>query len=363
MTPVAAAATAPNPLWYVTRGTAFVSLVLLTLSVAGGVLTAVRWRGEGWPRFVVQQLHRNGSLVAVAFLAIHIVTAVVDPFAKLKVTDAVIPFTSSYRPFWLGLGVVAMELVVALTLTSLVRGRIGFRTWRVIHWLAYASWPIALVHGLGTGTDARTAWGVGLDLVCIGVVLVALLWRVSDGWPRAAPVRSAGLAVAGVSTVVIGAWAVHGPLRPGWARAAGTPEALLAAQGAGSGPGSGSGSAAAGGTAASPAPQASPPATPRPELVAGLRDDLAGTATQQSNGALRVSLDDRTNPSIRLVLVVQSDDSAQLTVTRGGATVCDVAAQVGRGVSAICGTVEVRLQLQQTDDGGVVGRLTTRTPG
>lgn len=353
MTPLAAAAAAPNPLWYVTRGTAFASLALLTLSVVGGVLNVVRWRGEGWPRFVVQQLHRNTALVALAFLSIHIVTAVVDPFAKLKITDAIVPFTSSYRAVWLGLGVVAVELLIAITVTSLVRGRLGFRTWRAIHWLAYLCWPVALVHGLGTGTDARTMWGLFIDVCCIGAVLLAVLWRVSEGWPRYAAVRTAGITIAGVAAVVIGAWAAQGPLRPGWARTAGTPQALLAAQGqAQASPG-----ATPSGTAAP-----SPTATPPPSLVAGLRDSLRGTATTDPGGALRVTLDDQTNPVIHLVLVVQNDNTANLTVTRSGATVCDTPAQVGRGVAALCSGLEVRLELQQTDDGGVIGQMTTRKP-
>jgi len=354
--PVAATVGASNPLWYTTRGTAFVSLVLITLSVVGGVLNAVRWRDEGWPRFVVQQLHRNCSLLALSFLSVHIVTAVVDPFAKLKVTDAIIPFTSSYRSLWLGFGVVAVELVIAVTVTSLLRGHLGFRTWRAIHWLAYLAWPIALVHGLGTGTDARTLWGVTIDVLCISAVLLAVLWRASDGWPRWAAVKSAALAGTGVVAVVIGAWAVRGPLRAGWAREAGTPQALLAASGQGR-PGARGSTSGQG----APAPTATP--TPAPSLVAGLRDMLQGTTGNDPGGALRVTLDDTTNPSIHLVLVVQTDNTATLTVTRSGSTVCAVPAQVGRGVVAVCDSLEVRLELQQTDDGGVVGQMTTRAGG
>jgi len=348
----AAASTSPNVLWYVTRGTAFVSLSLLTLSVAGGILNSVRWRSDSWPRFAVQQVHRNGSLLGVAFLTVHVVTAVVDPFAKLKVTDALIPFTSGYRPLWLGFGVIAMEMLVALVITSLLRGRLGFRTWRAVHWLAYICWPIALVHGMGTGTDTRTAWGLFIDVVCAGVVLVAVVWRISDGWPRAAGVRSASMALTSASALVIGAWAVHGPLKAGWARAAGTPEALLAAQNS---TGQASRPSPSGPAAPTPAPTPAPPT-----LVAGLRDRLNGSATQDQGGGLRVDLADQTNPSVHLLVVLTADQQATLTVTRSGAQVCQVPAQVARGVSAVCGNVVVRLALEQADDGGVVGEMTTR---
>lgn len=343
----AAASTSPNVLWYVTRGTAFVSLALLTLSVAGGILNSVRWRSDSWPRFAVQQVHRNGSLLGVAFVAVHVVTAVVDPFAKLRVTDALIPFTSSYRPLWLGFGVIAMELLVALVITSLVRGRLGFRAWRAVHWLAYVCWPIALVHGMGTGTDTRTAWGLLLDVACAGVVLVAVVWRISDGWPRAAGVRSLSMAVTSAATLVIGAWAVQGPLRAGWARAAGTPEALLAVQN---------------GTAPAPGGKTAPAPSP-PTLVAGLRDRLNGSATQDQGGGLRVDLADQTNSGIHLLVVLDASQQATLTVTRDGAQVCQVPAQVDRGVSAVCGSVVVRLALQQSDDGGVFGEMTTGAAG
>lgn len=221
-------AQATSALWYATRGSGYAALVLLTASVVLGVLTALRWHSAEWPRFLVQAVHRSVSLLVLVFLALHVVTAVLDPFAHLGVGDALLPFSSSYRPVWLGLGVVAMELLVALVVTSLVRHRLGFRTWRTVHWLAYASWPLALVHGLGTGTDAASGWGLLLDLACVGAVLIAVAWRISEGWPRRAPLRLLAGTVAAAGLVAVAAWTASGPLQPGWARAAGTPPQLLA---------------------------------------------------------------------------------------------------------------------------------------
>ncbi len=165
-------------LWYATRGAGAVSLLLLTGVVCLGVLSARRFEARGWPRFLTTGLHRNVSLLAVVFLAFHIITAVVDPFTSLGWVAAVIPFGSPYRTFWLGLGTVAAELVAAIVVSSLLRGVFGHRTWRAIHWLAYASWPIALAHGFGTGTDSRTAWMLGLDIACLGLVATAVLARI-----------------------------------------------------------------------------------------------------------------------------------------------------------------------------------------
>src|SRR6202521_6192306 len=145
-------------LWYTTRGAGAVSLVLLSGVVVLGGLSSLRFQSASWPRFLTTGLHRNVALMAVVFLALHIITAVVDPCTHLGWLPAVIPFSSYYRTFWLGLGTVAFDLLLAIVLTSLVRGFIGQYAWRLVHWLAYASWPIAVVHGAGTGTDAWSAW-------------------------------------------------------------------------------------------------------------------------------------------------------------------------------------------------------------
>ncbi|HXC78726.1 MAG TPA: hypothetical protein VNU19_16955 [Candidatus Acidoferrum sp.] len=161
-------------LWYTTRGAGAVSLVLLSAVVVLGVLSSLRFEVPSWPRFLTTGLHRNIALTAVVFLALHIVTAVVDPFTHLGWLAAVIPFSSYYRTFWLGLGVIAFELLIAVTLTSLVRGLIGHSAWRAIHWLSYGSWPVAVVHGFGTGTDKLSTWMLWIDVICISAVVVSV---------------------------------------------------------------------------------------------------------------------------------------------------------------------------------------------
>ncbi|MGH9064193.1 MAG: ferric reductase-like transmembrane domain-containing protein [Acidimicrobiales bacterium] len=228
MTPSLLAVSGPSPLWYLTRGTGLVALVLLTASVVLGILGTSRFARPGWPRFATQGLHRNVSLLVVVFLAVHILTAELDTFAPVGWLAVVVPFLSSYRAIWLGLGTLAFDLILALVLTSLLRARLGHRTWRAVHWLAYLSWPVALAHGLGTGTDSRLGWVVFVTVACIAAVVVAGAWRLAHGWPSRAGTRLAGGAAGALALVVLVAWTMTGPLRPGWAKRAGTPPSLLA---------------------------------------------------------------------------------------------------------------------------------------
>ncbi len=223
------AATNSRAMWYLTRGTGLVSLVLLTVTVALGVAEVVRFASPGWPRFVLAALHKNAALLATAFLAVHILTSVADSFAPIRIVDAFIPFVSSYRPLWLGLGAVALDLLIALVVTSLLRERLGYRAWRAVHWTAYACWPVALLHGLGTGTDTRARWGLAVNLGCLFAVLAAVGWRI--GWTRTAPALRRGVATIASAATALGvvAWMMLEPMRPGWARKAGTPSSLLAA--------------------------------------------------------------------------------------------------------------------------------------
>ena len=172
-------------LWFATRGAGIVSLLLFTAVVVLGVMTSVRWQARQWPRFLTAEVHRSIALLSVVFLAIHIVTAVVDPYASLGWISAIVPFASSYRPLWLGLGVVSVDLLAAVIVTSLLRVRVGRRAWRAVHWTAYASWPLALAHGIGTGSDASAAWMIGIDAACIFAVVTAVTWRLLAGRPRA----------------------------------------------------------------------------------------------------------------------------------------------------------------------------------
>ena len=178
-------------LWYITRSTGIVSLVLLTAVVVLGVSTAMRVGTRHWPRFAWQDLHRRLSLIAVVFVGLHVASTVLDGYAPIGWLSAVVPFASPYRRLWLGLGTAAVDLFLAIGISSLLRSRIRPATWRALHWLSYLCWPLALLHAIGTGTDRATTWVVGLVLVCVGSVAAAAAWRaVGAGRPMPAFVRS-----------------------------------------------------------------------------------------------------------------------------------------------------------------------------
>jgi predicted ferric reductase len=217
----------PSVYWYLTRSTGAVALLLLTLAIVLGVVDVERWSTARWPRFVIDSLHRNAALLALVFLLVHILSALLDSFASISIVDALVPFVGSYRAFWLGLGAVAFDLILAVILTSLLRARMGFASWRAVHWLTYASWPIALLHCLGTGSDASSSWLLALSVVCTVAVLAAVLTRVIAGWHENVAMRSAALGGAGAFSLFLALWLPSGPLGSEWARRSGTPSTLL----------------------------------------------------------------------------------------------------------------------------------------
>src|SRR6185437_1667927 len=182
-------------LWYLTRGSGLVCLVLLTASVVLGNATTARISAPRWPRFLIAALHRNVSLFVMVVLVFHIAVAVLDSYAPIGWLDALIPLKSSYRP--LGLGALSLDLLLAVIVTSLLRERLGYRRWRAVHWAAYASWLSAVFHGLGTGSDTKTPWVLVLTVVCVLAVVAALALRLVVGWPghRRLRLSAAGLAV------------------------------------------------------------------------------------------------------------------------------------------------------------------------
>jgi ferric reductase like protein len=349
-------ASSPTVFWYLTRGSGVVALLLLTASICFGIATTMRWRTNGMPRFAVAGLHRSLTLVAVVFVALHVATTVLDGFAPIGWKDAVVPFFSPYRPIWLGLGAVAFDLLLALVITSLLRARLGYRLWRTTHWLAYASWPVALVHSLGTGSDARAGWLELLAVACSLAVALALAARVAAG-PGSADRRLAAAAASVAVLVGVGVWYRGGPAAHGWAARAGTPASLLAHS-------------------------SSTPVTPATRTLAAVpqafRSQFAGslTASQSGNETVDVRIDgtlrNGLNGRLRLVLQGFPLEDGGVSMTASGVAFAAVGPPVYEGhivgldgtrisarVSAGSRTIELQIALRiLQDESRVTGVVT-----
>jgi sulfoxide reductase heme-binding subunit YedZ len=186
---------ADRAVWYLMRGSGVTALLLLTGVLVLGILTSRHASLPSLPRFATMTLHRSISLLAVAFLAIHVTTAVIDPYAQVRLVDTAIPFAGSWQPLMLGLGTLSLDLLVAVLVSSLLMRRISRRTWRTIHWLGYGTWPLAFVHSLGIGSDSGTLWLRAIAVASFASIATAVIWRVdhersSDaGTPRGARAR------------------------------------------------------------------------------------------------------------------------------------------------------------------------------
>jgi len=179
-------------LWYLNRATGTVVLVLLTLSVVLGVLSMGGRPGRGLPRFVSQSLHRNVALIAVTALVAHVVTAVIDSYVDIRWWQALIPVGATYKPLWLGLGTLSLDLLAVIVATSLLRERLGHGFWRTVHLLSWIAWAAAVVHAVGIGTDLANPSGLAVlpTMVCVAAVPVALVARGRRAFDGSRPAAS-----------------------------------------------------------------------------------------------------------------------------------------------------------------------------
>ncbi len=170
--------------WFLMRSSGFVAFGLLTLTLALGVANVARWERGRWTRAVAALVHRNASLLATVFLAIHVVTAVSDKYVSIPALAVIVPGMSGYDPLWVGLGALSLDIMAALVVTSLLRDRVGRRAWRVVHWVAYMAWPAALVHaigaGSGTGVDTGQWWSTAIYISAGFVFALAIAVRLAQ---------------------------------------------------------------------------------------------------------------------------------------------------------------------------------------
>ena len=210
-------------IWFLNRATGLVLLALFTLSLVLGVLASSRRLPSWWPIFLGNELHRKISVFSMIFLGMHIVTAVADSFVDIDVVDVFVPFLTPYRPFWMALGTLATDLLIAVLVTTALRSRMSERAWRVVHALSYLMWPLALMHGLGIGTDTHSLAVLALNAVCVGLVVAAVVWRFVTADALGVGPRVVGIATTIAVTAGVALWLTVGPLASGWSEKAGTP--------------------------------------------------------------------------------------------------------------------------------------------
>jgi sulfoxide reductase heme-binding subunit YedZ len=337
----AVAANSPSWYWYATRGLGTATLVVLTGTVVLGIVTVTRWSGESTPGFVAADIHRNLSLLAISLLAAHILTTVLDPFAHITVRDVIIPVGAAYRPVWLGLGVGAMWILIAVIATSLLRDRIGPLLWRLIHWTAYGSWPLAVIHGLGTGSDARAPWLIGVVASCVVAVVFALVFRLRHGSPASRPIRALSAIGAAAFLVVATGWTFSGPFAADWSSRSGTPPIKT--------------------VAAKPGPVHPGPG--------GFSDPLAGVLVRDSAGNVQISMRDMADPDLTISIRSPNADETLpvVTIARGTNVLCTVPASATSTLYAVCGTTRLTIAFYGpgtavTSGGQITGQLVTSGP-
>jgi sulfoxide reductase heme-binding subunit YedZ len=350
-------------LWYTTRGFGLVALVLLTVTTVLGLAEVARYARPGTPRFVVAALHKNASLLAVVAIAIHVTTAVLDTFAPIHLIDVFVPLASKYRPVWTGLGALAFDLMLAVIVTSLLRNRIGQRAWRAVHWAAYASWPVAVLHGLGTGSDSKLGWVLFVYVACTVAVVAALWWRLAKAWSPVRPgVRGTAIAASVAVPLAIAAWAASGPTKAGWARRAGTPPSLLASS-----------------SAASTIPAARGPVTPTKVLSLPFEARFEGSQAESGPGGgglvtvtISGTFTDNTSGVFELVLTGQPAEGGGVELTgseltvgtagdpsqyRGQVSQLDGETVVASVSSSSGSSATVVIEVRQAGGGAVAGRI------
>ena len=202
--------------WTVARAGGLTAYVLLTLSVLMGLALSVRWQTARWPRLITNDLHRFVTLLSLVFIAVHGLAVWLDPFMRFGWSEIFVPLVSHYRPLWMALGIVAGYLGAALWVSTLLRPVIGYAWWRRLHGLAFAVYSLATMHGLATGSDTRTIWGLALYGGSVALVAALTCYRLLT--PIGARARTYPNLAGLVAALVLGGvvWTASGPARAGW---------------------------------------------------------------------------------------------------------------------------------------------------
>lgn len=325
--------------WEVARVGGVIAYLLVAASVAVGMLVSLKLRSSRWPRFVTTELHRYITMLALAFSAIHGLSVWLDPFTGFTPAEVLIPFASHYRPLWVALGILAGYVLLAVWASEYVRGRIGYAWWRRLHFGAFGVFALATVHGIATGSDTASPWGLAVYALPVGVVLVLVAWRLLAGGDTIG--RAMAVATAGAAVGWLVVFTLTGPAVAGWNEIAND--------------GNGSGASDAW-LAAHPAVAEAPAASFDADLVVAVvgEDRLVGRFAGADAGSVAVEVEDEGHPELSLSL-------------SNGWACRGTAAAYGSAITSVCRAgdgrvVDVQVSgLRRTNDGGIVGHIAVET--
>jgi sulfoxide reductase heme-binding subunit YedZ len=173
--------------WYVTRASGLTGYFLLWLSMVWGFAIPTGFLKPVLENVFSYDFHEHLSLLGLGFVLIHITVLLFDKYLPFSILQLLIPFTDTYRPLWVGLGIISFYLLVLVTFTFYLRQRIGAKTFRSIHVLSLVSYLGTTLHGLFAGTDSglSATWllyvGTFLTIVFLTVYwLVMRKYKVND---------------------------------------------------------------------------------------------------------------------------------------------------------------------------------------
>jgi len=191
-------------IWYAARASGVAAYVVLSLVVSLGLTLGGKAQSRRWPRFSVEEIHRFGGLLVGSLIGVHVLAIAADSFLPFSLTQLLVPFTSSYRPLWTGLGIAAAEILAALAITNHYRKRMPYRIWRKAHYLNFAVWAFASLHGLFAGTDRGATWLAILYAVSVATVVTLLVWRFGSSFARSRRLAAGALTAVGLPLLILG---------------------------------------------------------------------------------------------------------------------------------------------------------------
>ncbi|HEY6285532.1 MAG TPA: hypothetical protein VIX20_07720 [Ktedonobacteraceae bacterium] len=203
--------------WNVARTGGFTAYVLRTLAVAVGLALTMQLQSPSyWPRLLNSELHNFLTLLSVVFVGVHVLAVWIDPFTRFGWNEVFIPFVSHYRAMWMALGILAFYLGIAVGISTWLRPLIGYTWWRRLHILTLGVYALVTIHGIATGSDTQTWWGLSIYGGSIALVGGLLCWRLLvpvNERSRSHPVIAS---LVGLTILAGLVFTVAGPLRPGW---------------------------------------------------------------------------------------------------------------------------------------------------